>query len=278
MPLNLEQLQSAQLDKPMQWSERDSIIYALACGYGREGVNSTNLRYLYERELEVVSGFASVLARNAAPSVAKFGGEYSKSVLASERCEFFNSLPANGSVNTLTTVSAVIDKGAEKGALVALETILEDSQKKYARVTACIMARADGGCGSFGTIEKNPTKPDGPADASVTIPTRVDHAALYRLLGDTNPLHIDAAAAKAAGFRTPILHGLCTYGIAACEIERSLSGPIIGSLDARFSAPVYPGETLRLDLWKGATAHFELHAIERNIRVLSSGIATTQSH
>jgi len=277
MPLDIAQAQSAHFEKTMHWSEKDSIIYALACGYGRDGVDSSNRHYFYERELAVAPGFASALARNAAPSVAEFGGEYSKSVLASERCEFFNPLPTNGSIQAHTSVSAVIDKGADKGVLVALDTLLEDSQKKYARITACIMARADGGCGSFGSIEKNAIKPERAADLSLSIPTRPDHAALYRLLGDINPLHIDNSAAQAAGFKAPILHGLCTYGIAGCEIDRLFADAILHSIDARFSAPVYPGETLRLDVWKGDTAHFELHAIERGVRVLSSGVATLKT-
>jgi acyl dehydratase len=84
-------------------------------------------------------------------------------------------------------------------------------------------------------------------------PVRPDQALLYRQLGDDNPLHTDAAAARAAGFEAPILHGLCTYGIVGLAVVTTLCDADPGrlvALDLDFRAPVFPGEPLRLEAWR----------------------------
>jgi len=143
-------------------------------------------------------------------------------------------------------------------------------------VTATFFARGDGGFGgpSEGQPEPHPIPARAP-DASIDIPTRVDQAVIYRLSGDYNPLHIDPAFAKMAGFPRPILHGMCTYGItcrAVLQTYADYDGARIKSHQARFSAPVFPGETITVDLWRdGDVVSFEARVQARGVTVIKNG-------
>ena len=120
--------------------------------------------------------------------------------------------------------------------------------------------------------------PDGAPDASCDLPTLPQAALIYRLCADNNPLHADPAVAKAAGFPRPILHGLCSYGVAGHAILRTFCGydtAKLTGLSLRFSAPVFPGETIRTEMWnRGASILFRSRVLERNLVVLNNGVAT----
>ena len=137
--------------------------------------------------------------------------------------------------------------------------------------------RGDGGFGgpTEGQPEPHPV-PTRPADLSVDIQTRPDQALLYRLNGDRNPLHSDPASAKASGFPRPILHGLCTYGITCRAVLQSVldyDADQILSHQARFSAPVFPGDLITVDLWKdGKDISFEAHVKARGVTVIKNGL------
>ncbi len=107
------------------------------------------------------------------------------------------------------------------------------------------------------------------------IPTREDQAVIYRLSGDYNPLHIDPAIAKMAGFSKPILHGMCTFGVtcrAVLQTYAEYDPKRFKSHQARFSAPVYPGETITVDLWKdGDVVSFEARIKDRGVTVIKNG-------
>ncbi len=120
--------------------------------------------------------------------------------------------------------------------------------------------------------------PDRAPDASCELRTLPQAALIYRLSGDYNPLHADPAVAAGGGFDKPILHGLCTYGVAGHAILRTLcgyDGSKLRRLDARFSSPVFPGETIRTDMWNEGPgrAAFRCHVVERNVMVLDNGRA-----
>ena len=112
-------------------------------------------------------------------------------------------------------------------------------------------------------------------DLTVAVATRPEQALLYRLNGDPNPLHLDPAVAQKAGFERPILHGLCTFGIACHAILRAFATDDPGSLrsmSARFSAPVFPGETVEVQMWRNGA--FRARVLERDVYVLRNGLAT----
>ena len=103
-------------------------------------------------------------------------------------------------------------------------------------------------------------------------------ALIYRLSGDYNPLHAEPSVAASVGFRQPILHGLCTYGVAGYAILKTICAhdpARLRRLNVRFSAPVYPGETIRTEIWNDSPgrASFRARVMERDLVVLNNGLA-----
>jgi acyl dehydratase len=121
------------------------------------------------------------------------------------------------------------------------------------------------------------TIPERAPDATCDLPTRPETALIYRLSGDPNPLHVDPAVAKAAGFPRPILHGLATFGIAGHAILKRLCGydpARLSAIAGRFSAPVFPGETIRTEMWRdGTVVCFRARVLERDVIALNNGRA-----
>ena len=137
------------------------------------------------------------------------------------------------------------------------------------------MLRGDGGYdGPSGTPRPAPEEPGDQPDRTVAVATRPEQALLYRLNGDPNPLHLDPAVAQKAGFERPILHGLCTFGIACHALQRTFAADdpdTLRSMSARFSAPVFPGETVEVEMWRRGA--FRARVIERDVFVLRNGLA-----
>jgi acyl dehydratase len=120
--------------------------------------------------------------------------------------------------------------------------------------------------------------PGSPPDLVVDLATRPEQALLYRLNGDDNPLHADPAVAAAAGFPRPILHGLCTLGVVTHALLRGLAGYRAASLrrlELRFSAPVFPGETIRTEIWRNGA--FRARVVERDRIVVNNGLAAFEA-
>jgi acyl dehydratase len=179
-------------------------------------------------------------------------------------------------------VAAVVDKGAGKGAVIYVESTLSDdaSGEPIARLWSATFARADGGFGGSSESPRTPHRlPEGgrAPDAVCDLPTFANQALLYRLNGDLNPLHSDPATAKRAGFERPILHGLCTYGLTAHAVLRSFCGydpARLRGFDLRFSAPVIPGETVSVEMWRdGEVVSFRAFVRARNAKVVDNGRA-----
>jgi acyl dehydratase len=190
-------------------------------------------------------------------------------------------LPAAGTVVGRTVIEEIVDKGAGKGALIYSRRDIRDreSGELLASLASTSFLRGDGGFG----WPPGPTKPvhelpQRAPDLTCDIPTLPQSALIYRLSGDYNPLHADPAIAKAAGFSRPILHGLCTFGVAGHALLRSLCGydpARFKSMQVRFSSPVFPGETVRTEIWRegGGKFGFRCRIVERDIVAINNGLA-----
>jgi acyl dehydratase len=190
-------------------------------------------------------------------------------------------IPIGAALRSKTRMLSVVDRGAGKGMFASFERTIyaEAEEEPLATIVQTNACRGDGGCGSAGAPpEPLRRPPERKPDLSLDL--RIPHFAgiLYRLNGDWNPLHIDPEFAKAGGFPRPILHGLCTFGYAGYAISRLIpmaEEMTIKAIAARFSAPFYPGETLKTELWRDdARLRFRCRSVERDVIVLDCGSAT----
>lgn len=266
-------------DRVFQWTDRDAMLYALAIGMGSDPEDDVQRAFVYEEpELRVVPSFATVAAWGSNPAILDAGVDYNKVVHAAHEIILHRPMPASAAIRPEGGIVSAIDKG-DKGAIVLGEACLRDAETgdAYVTIRTTWMARADGHFGGPTDGGVPPHKvPDRAPDLSIDYATRRDQAALYRLCGDRNPLHIDPAVAQRAGFPRPILHGLCTFGItcrAVLETFAQYNPDCIASHGLRFSAPVYPGETITVDLWQeGGEISFEASVKERDAVVVRSGL------
>lgn len=264
------------------YTARDTILYALGIGLGAEPCDGQQLPFVYEEKLQVLPTMAVVLAW---PGFwlkdPETGVDWVRVLHAGQGLEIHDTLPPSGTVVGQTRVTGIIDKGADKGALILTERRLyEKSENRLlATLHSTTFARGDGGFGGPRAASTEPPAdpPDRAPDRVVDLPTLPQSALIYRLSGDWNPLHADPRIAREAGFEAPILHGLCTLGIAGHAILRGLCGyraNALKSLELRFSAPVYPGETVRTEMWNdGGLVHFRARCVERDLTILKNGKA-----
>ncbi|MDB5422944.1 MAG: 3-alpha,7-alpha, 12-alpha-trihydroxy-5-beta-cholest-24-enoyl-CoA hydratase [Phenylobacterium sp.] len=277
------------------YGDKDVMLYALGVGMSHDPMDERELAFTYEKNLKVIPTAATVLASamgRPAPGAAaveqKPGHRPSEInflmvVHGEQKVELHRPLPTSGTFTAESRTIGAFDKGKDKGAVIYNETVWTDEKgAKVATLTGSTFARGDGGFGgpSEGAPEPHPV-PGRKADLSVEIPTREDQALLYRLNGDRNPLHSDPDVAKRAGFPRPILHGLCTYGITCRAVLQAITSydpDQILSHEARFSAPVFPGDTITVDLWKdGNVISFEARVAARGVTVIKNGKTVLRS-
>jgi acyl dehydratase len=278
-------LDQGTLPRTFSYGDKDVMLYALGIGLGQDPMDETELGFVYEKGLKVVPTAATVLASGAGrgePAPRKPGHRESAPnflmlVHGEQKVELHRPLPSSGTFKTESRTIGAFDKGKDKGAVLVNETIWTDEKgEKVATLTGSSFCRGDGGFGgpSDGAPEPHQV-PDRKPDLSVDYPTRPDQALIYRLNGDRNPLHSDPEVAKRAGFPRPILHGLCTYGLTCRAVLQAVTGydpDQIASHQARFSAPVFPGDTVTVDLWTdGKVISFEARVKERGATVIKNG-------
>ena len=237
------------------WTSRDSMLYALGVGAG-----TAELAFVTENshgiEQRVLPTYA-VIAADASAALPLLGDiDMSQLVHGGQRMRVLRPLPAEGSVDVTASVVSLLDKGAGGNAIIELAAEARDAATGdlLAETTSTVVLRGGGGFGGPpGVRPIRPAWPERSPDAVVSQRVPPDQSLLYRLSGDRNPLHSDPwFARERAGFSTPILHGLCTYGFAG----RALLQEVCAGDDTRFSemaasfaAPVFPGETLTTSIW-----------------------------
>ncbi|MBV8849585.1 MAG: MaoC family dehydratase N-terminal domain-containing protein [Methylobacteriaceae bacterium] len=263
------------------YTHRDTILYALGLGLGSDPLDEQQLRFVYEKDLRALPTMAVVLAYPGFWLREPGTGVNWKKILHGEQgIVWHKPVPAAATVTGRTRVTGIIDKGAEKGSLMFSERIVRDAQtgEKIATLTGTTVMRGDGGFGGPAKEVPKPHRiPDRAPDAVCDLATAPNAALIYRLSGDYNPLHADAEVARTAGFPKPILHGLCSLGLAGHALLKTVAkyDPArFKSMHLRFTSPVFPGETIRTEMWiDGAQVSFRARLRERDTVVLDNGVA-----
>ena len=279
--MNYDALMGFEIPEARQtFGPLDAVRYALSIGLGHDPLDPWQLQFVDDHKgPRIVPSFCSVLGHPgfwlADPCTTV---DARRLVHAEQGFHLRRPIPRAGTVVGKTRIVDVVDKGAAKGALLYLEKDLRDADSGdvIATETRTLMLRGDGGYhGPSGTPRSAPEEPGGDPDSTVAVATRPEQALIYRLNGDPNPLHLDPAVARQVGFDRPILHGLCTFGIACHAVLRALAGDEPESLrgmSARFSVPVFPGETVEVEMWRNGA--FRARAADRDVFVLRNGLAT----
>ena len=281
-------------DVEHRYDADDSMLYALGLGLGADPMDERQLRFVDDTNdgmplalptQAVILGWPGSWMRDP-----RTGIDFSMIVHGEERVVWHRPIPAAGTVVARHRIAKVVDKGEGRGAIVVYDKELVDkaSGAALATITHTTFCRGNGGfSAATGRTDKAdaapPPVPARAPDIACEMATLPQQALLYRLSADRNPLHSNPEAARRAGFERPILHGLCTWGIAGhallaqcCDYEPSR----LAQMYARFSSPVYPGESLRFEIWReGGQGEFAFRAkaIGRDKIVLDHGRASVRA-
>src|SRR3954462_7957129 len=281
MPIQYDELMALKnLGQKYSYGDREVMLYACGIGLGADPMDEKELAFVNEacavsRPLKVVPTFASVAAGGAGPGEMNLNRVL---VVDGERdISFHKPLATAARITADSTVLEVYDKGKDKGVVISHQTVLRDEEgEKLATLVASRFARGDGGFDGPNLTQPEPHRmPARNPDKTIDISTRPDQALIYRLCGDRNPLHSDPEFARRAGFPRPILHGMCTYGITCRGVLQTYADydpSAFRQHAVRFSAPVYPGETVTMEMWKdGSVISFEAKVKARGVTVIKSG-------
>ncbi len=282
MPIIYDRLMALKIpDADHEYGDKDTMLYALGVGLGHDPLDAGQLDFVYEKNLKALPTFAAVLGYPGFwVRELDTGIDWVRIVNGEQAVALHRPVAPRGAVIGRTRIVEVIDKGAGKGALVYTERKVADraTGELVATVTQTTFCRADGGFG--GPPREQPPAhrmPDRKPDLVCDLGTRPEQAMIYRLSADRNPLHIDPEVAKAAGYPRPILHGLGTFGVAGHAVLRAVCGydpSRLLSLGGRFSAPVFPGETIRTEMWiDGNVVSFRALVPAREAVAMSNGRA-----
>ncbi|BCB72592.1 MaoC family protein [Vreelandella aquamarina] len=275
MPLDAKHLQSYSIPEVRQQLTRaDTAFYALSVGLGMDPMDRRQLDFVDpDHNFMALPSMAVVMAHPGFwlgnPDT---GVDATRVVHGEQEINWHGPLPVEGEVLGRTRVTGLVDKG--NNALMYSEKQLLDTSGTL--LATCCMTTVLRGAGGFGesTTEANPVHelPKSAPERVVDFSTRPEQALYYRLNGDFNPLHSDPDTASQAGYSRPILHGLCTLGVVFHALFRELADYRSERLQAmrlRFSSPVYPGETIRTEMWYDGS--FRARVVERDVVVVNNG-------
>jgi acyl dehydratase len=280
MPLNYERIlahRAGPLDA--SYDENRCILYALGIGIGMDPLDLEQIKFVHERELQAFPTFATVLGWPGRLTDPAFGIDARMVVAASLKVTLHRPLHVRDTLTSDPRIVEIIDKGAGKHAIIqSARTLHATDGTSVATVENSSVARGHGGFGGKVTQSPEPPPtPDTPPDESCDLPTPPNLALVFRLMGDENPLHVDPRSAKSSGYDRPILHGAATFGIAAHAVVRLAAGydpARLKSIEARFSRPVFPGDTIRTEIWRdGGAVSFRCRVPARDEVVLTNGLA-----
>ncbi|XP_075261695.1 peroxisomal multifunctional enzyme type 2-like isoform X2 [Convolutriloba macropyga] len=267
-------------------THRDVVLYNIAVG-----AKETELDFVYENS----DNFAAIPSMAVLPAQRVIMTpellmshpqlqdiDLTKVLHGEQYVELYKPFPVTGCLESKVEIADVVDKGSGALAIINVDTFDERGEKVCFNQFSIFIV----GHGGFGGPKtSDAAKPLGLRPSATAAPdkvvrerTRQDQAALYRLCGDWNPLHVDPNFALVAGFSKPILHGMCSFGIATRHIVKEFCNndpTLVKTLKARFTKPIYPGETIETRMWKEGsdTIHLECHAVESGNVVISGAYA-----
>jgi acyl dehydratase len=267
------------------YTQRDVMLYALGIGIGTDPLHEGQLRFVFEKQLQTVPTMGSVLGT---PGFwwrdPRTKADWVKIVHGEQHLRIFKPLPTAATVLARNRVISITDKGPGKGAIAVIVRELFDCDSREPLVEArnVTFLRGDGGFSQHSGVSDPPPPalppiPDRAPDIEEELGSLAHQGLIYRLNGDYNVLHADPQVARDAGFQRPILHGLCTYGMAAHAVLRTVcdyDASKIRGVAVRFTAPVFPGETVRFQLWREGPnrVHLRARVDERDVVVLNNGL------
>jgi acyl dehydratase len=285
MGLNYERIMAYRpADIAVSYGAHECILYALGIGLGMDPLDPGALKFVYERAgLEAFPTMAVVLGWPGRMTDPAFGIDERLVVAGDLKVVLHRPLAPEARLVSRPRVKEVIDKGPGNAAIILnTRDLLAEDGAPVATVDSSTFARKHGGFGGKATqTPPQHTVPQTPPQTTCDLPTPPNLALLYRLNGDENPLHADPQRAKEAGFDRPILHGAASFGLAAHAVLRTCADyrpQRLASFEARFSRPVFPGETIRTEMWRdGARVSFQCRVVGRDEIVLSNGLAVLRA-
>ena len=265
----------------LTYTTRDTMLYALGLGLSKDPLNRDELRFTFEKNLQALPTMPVVLCRPGFwYQQPELGIDYVKLLHGEQSLTVHRPIPPAATVIGQNKVTQIIDKGEGKGALLFIDRELFDKSTgdSIAVMTHTLVLRGNGGFGGPRVdVPKPHAIPDRAADITAECAIEPRAALIYRLSGDYNAIHADPDLAIKAGFPKPIFHGLGTFGMVIFEIIKhacNYQAERLSAFNVRFSAPVYPGETLRTDIWlDGDIVSFRSTVIERGVTVIDNGRA-----
>ncbi len=286
MPIDREKAIGASLgETESAYTKDDVILYHLGVGAGVPATDPKELEYTYEKNLKVLPSFVVVAGsrnrgRGSGRGLTEIPGvSFNMAMMlhGEQDIEIHRQLPTEASQKTESRIADVFDKG--KAALLIMESKTRDENDEPLYTTrSSLFIRGEGGFGGPSGPKAANQAPDRPADGVIESKTLPQQALLYRLNGDKNPLHADPEFAKMGGFDQPIIHGLCSYGI-ACKavVDGALDGDTerVARYQARFAGVAFPGETYLTSFWRAGDPIFlAARSKERDAPIITNAALT----
>jgi len=284
MPIEPQKALAAKFAPTQSSYEPDDVIlYHLGIGAGVPPTDPNELEYGYEKNLKVLPSFGvvPVFSSMGASLFNVEGLKFNPAMLlhGEQDIEIHRPLPIQAKLENQVRIAGIHDKG--KAALVVLEVSTSEGGSPLFTNRFSLFLRGEGGFGGDSGPKAGNEAPARAPDLTVESKTLPQQALLYRLSGDKNPLHADPDFAKMAGFDTPILHGLCSFGIVCkAAVDRALGGDVakVARYQARFAGVFFPGETMVTSIWReGGQLIVAAKSKERGTPVLSNAALTLRS-